>query len=140
VEWLAPAADPNHWDLIEGQGSLFHPSFAGVTLALLHGAQADVFVVCHDPSRKSVRGGTFPIPSIRQVIDLTIRCGSLTNPAIRPVGISINTSSMDEASARGYIDELQREHGLAATDPIRFGAAPLVDAIAAAFPATLPAR
>ena len=140
VEWLTPAADPHHWDLIEGQGSLFHPSFAGVTLGLLHGAQADAFVVCHDPSRKAIRGGTHPIPSIRQVIDLTIRCGSLTNPAIRPAGISINTSSMDEGSARSYLDKLEREHELPAIDPIRFGAGPIVDAIAADFPETLPAR
>jgi uncharacterized NAD-dependent epimerase/dehydratase family protein len=140
VEWLTPAADPHHWDLIEGQGSLFHPSFAGVTLGLLHGAQADAFVVCHDPSRKAIRGGTHPIPSIRQVIDLTIRCGSLTNPAIRPIGISINTSSMDEGSSRSYLDKLEREHELPAIDPIRFGAGPIVDAIAADFPETLPAR
>ena len=88
VEWIAPAADPRHWDLIEGQGSLYHPSFAGVSLGLLHGAQADAFVVCHEPTRTTMRGVQHPLPSIRQVIDLTIQLGSLTNPGIRPAGIA----------------------------------------------------
>ncbi len=140
VEWLSPAADPHHWDLIEGQGSLFHPAFAGVTLALLHGAQPDAFVVCHDPSRKTMRGVSHPAPSIQQVIDLTIRCGSLTNPAIRPAGIAINTSALGEQAARDYLKELEREHDLPATDPIRFGAGPIVDRLASEFPNTLPPR
>jgi uncharacterized NAD-dependent epimerase/dehydratase family protein len=140
VEWLSPAAEPHHWDLIEGQGSIFHPSFAGVSLGLLHGAQPDAFVVCHEPSRKTMRGVSFPLPSIQQVIDLTARCGSLTNPAIRPIGIAINTASMDQDSARDYLKRLERDHALPATDPIRFGAGPIVDCIAAAFPATLPSR
>src|SRR5947208_1671313 len=59
VEHLAPANDPDHWDLIEGQGSLFHPSYAGVTLGLIHGSQPDVLVLCHEPTRKHLRG--FPI-------------------------------------------------------------------------------
>ena len=72
VEWLSPAAEPHHWDLIEGQGSMFHPSFAGVSLGLLHGAQPDAFVVCHEPSRTTMRGVSFPLPSIQHVIDITM--------------------------------------------------------------------
>jgi uncharacterized NAD-dependent epimerase/dehydratase family protein len=138
VEWLSPAAKPHHWDLIEGQGSMFHPSFAGVSLGLLHGAQPDAFVVCHEPSRTTMRGVSFPLPSIQHVIDITMRCGSLTNPGIRPVGIAINTASMDQDSARDYLKRLERDHALPATDPIRFGVGPIVDTIASEFPATLP--
>jgi uncharacterized NAD-dependent epimerase/dehydratase family protein len=140
VEWLSPAAGPHHWDLIEGQGSLFHPSFAAVTLGLLHGAQPDAFVVCHEPSRTAMRGVSHPTPAIAQVIDLTVRCGALTNPGIRPVGISINTSALDEAAARDYLRQLEREHELPATDPMRFGAGPIIDRIALEFPDTLPVR
>ena len=137
AEWLTPAADPKHWDVIEGQGSMFHPSFAGVSLGLLHGSQPDAFVVCHEPSRKTMRGVDTPLPSIQQVIDITVRCGSLTNPAIRPVGISVNTTALDEAAARDYLHKLQDEHGLPATDPIRFGAAAIAETIAEEFPETL---
>ena len=140
VEWLSPAAAPHHWDLIEGQGSMFHPSFAGVSLGLLHGAQPDAFVVCHEPTRQTMRGVSFPLPTIQQVIDITIRCGSLTNPGIRPVGISINTAAMDEGSARDYLRELERDYALPATDPIRFGVGSIVDRLTADFPETLPAR
>jgi uncharacterized NAD-dependent epimerase/dehydratase family protein len=138
AEWLSPAADPSHWDLIEGQGSMFHPSFAGVSLGLLHGAQPDAFVVCHEPTRKTMRGVSFPLPPIRHVIDLTMRCGALTNPSIRPIGISINTEAMNEDEARSYLERLERDHALPATDPLRFGVSPIVDRIAADFPATLP--
>ena len=121
VEWIAPAADPHHWDLIEGQGSLFHPSFAGVSLGLLHGAQADAFVVCHEPTRTTMRGVKHPLPSIREVIDLTVRLGRLTNPDIRPTGIAVNTQALEEGEARALLDRLAAEHGLPATDPVRFG-------------------
>jgi uncharacterized NAD-dependent epimerase/dehydratase family protein len=137
VEWIAPANRETHWDLVEGQGSLFHPSFAGVTLGLLHGAQPDAFVVCHEPTRATMRGVKHPLPSIADVIDLTVRCGRLTNPAIRPVGIAINTAALPEAEARSLLDAAAREHGLPAVDPMRFGAAAIVDAIASAFPESL---
>jgi uncharacterized NAD-dependent epimerase/dehydratase family protein len=69
-----------------------------------------------------------------------VRCGSLTNPGIRPVGIALNTASMDKDSARDYLERLERDHSLPATDPMRFGAGPIVDYIASEFPETLPAR
>ncbi len=134
VEWIAPEAAPTHWDLIEGQGSLFHPSFAGVSLGLLHGAQPDAFVVCHEPTRKTMRGVAHPLPTIQQVIDLTVTCGRLTNPAIRPIGIAINTQALDEAAARAYLEETARAHDLPATDPVRFGVGPIVDRLQALFP------
>jgi uncharacterized NAD-dependent epimerase/dehydratase family protein len=137
VEWLSPAAPPRHWDLIEGQGSMFHPSFAGVSLGLLHGAQPDAFVVCHEPTRRTMRGVSHPLPSIREVIDLTIRCGALTNPAIRPAGIAVNTEALDEEAARDYLKRQEQDYALSAADPVRFGVAAIVDRIAADFPATL---
>lgn len=137
AEWISPAADPHHWDVIEGQGSLFHPSFAGVSLGLLHGSQPDAFVVCHEPARLTMRGVSHPPPSIQAVIDLTVRCGSLTNPSIRPTGIAINTAALDENAARDYLKRIEDDHLLPASDPMRFGAASIVDRIAEDFPASL---
>ncbi len=134
VEWIAPEAAPDHWDLVEGQGSLFHPSFSGVTLGLLHGAQPDAFVVCHEPTRTTMRGVQHPLPTIAEVIDLTIRCGRLTNPGIRPVGIAVNTQALSEADAKAYLETVAGEHDLPATDPIRFGVGPIVDRLEVEFP------
>ncbi|ADZ69920.1 N-acetyltransferase DgcN [Polymorphum gilvum] len=133
VEWLSPAAADSHWDVIEGQGSLFHPSFAGVSLGLLHGAQPDAFVVCHEPTRTAMRGVATPLPTIREVVDLTIRCGSLTNPAIRCIGIAVNTAALGETEARTYLLSLESEYGLPATDPVRFGVAGIVARVASEF-------
>lgn len=133
VEWLTPDADPKHWDLVEGQGSLFHPSFAGVSLGLLHGAQPDAFVVCHEPTRTTMRGVKTPLPTIQQVIDLTVTCGRLTNPEIRCVGIAVNTEHLDDAAAAKVLAETSAAHGLPAVDPIRTGVGPLADKIAADF-------
>lgn len=134
AEWLSPAADANHWDVVEGQGSLFHPSFAGVTLGLLHGAQPDAFVVCHEPTRTHMRNVAHPLPTIRQVIDATIAAGSLTNPAIRCVGICINTEKLDEADAKVVCKQTAIEYGVPATDPVRFGVEGIVERIAREFP------
>jgi uncharacterized NAD-dependent epimerase/dehydratase family protein len=135
AEWLTPANDPDHWDVVEGQGSLFHPSFAGVTLGLLHGAQPDAFVVCHEPTRRKMRGVEHPLPSITEVIDATIRAGRLTNQAIQCIGIAVNTEALDEPTARDLLAETSRAHQLPCVDPIRTGVAPLVEALAAQFPA-----
>ena len=126
IEWLCPAADDDHWDVIEGQGSLFHPSFAGVTLGLLHGAQPDRVVVCHEPTRTRMRGVQHALPTIREVIDMTVRLGRLTNPDIRAAGICINTAALDEAAAREAVADASAMHGLPATDPIRFGVEDIV--------------
>jgi uncharacterized NAD-dependent epimerase/dehydratase family protein len=134
VEWLAPAAEPTHWDLIEGQGSLFHPSFAGVSLGLLHGAQPDAFVDCHEPTRTTMRGVTQPLPSIAEVIELTMRCGKLTNPRIRPVGIAVNTKALGDSEARALLDTLAADHTLPATDPVRYGVATIIDRLLRDFP------
>ncbi len=129
AEWIAPENDADHWDVIEGQGSLFHPSFAGVTLGLLHGSQPDAFVVCHEPTRTNMRNVKHPIPSIEQVIERTILEGGLTNPKIRCVGISVFSSAYEDEKARAYMSELSTRHSLPVTDPVRYGAGPIVDEV-----------
>lgn len=134
AELLSPAAAPAHLDVIEGQGSLFHPSYAAVSLALLHGSQPDMFVVCHQPTREHILGTPgYRVPSIGAVIEQTIAFGRLTNPAIRCVGISLNTAGMAEAEAGAEIARTSERLGLPAADPIRGGAAfeRLLDACAA---------
>jgi uncharacterized NAD-dependent epimerase/dehydratase family protein len=138
VEWLSPAAEPTHWDLIEGQGSLFHPSFAGVSLGLLHGAQPDAVVICHEPTRTRMRGVEHPLPTIREVIDLTVTCGRLTNPAIRAVAIAVNTQALPDEEARPLLERLAREYDLPATDPVRYGVDAIVDRLLAEFPDSVP--
>lgn len=135
VEWISPAADENHWDLIEGQGSLFHPSFAGVSLGLLHGAQPDAFVVCHEPTRRTMRGVNAPLPTIGDVIHMTIACGRLTNPAIRCVGVAVNTQALSDEDARAELARIALLHALPATDPVRYSVDSIIDEIALRFPA-----
>jgi uncharacterized NAD-dependent epimerase/dehydratase family protein len=122
AEVLSPAAAPEHWDVIEGQGSLFHPSYAAVSLGLLHGSQPDVFVVCHEPGRKHLVGHPdFALPSLAETIDLTLRLGRRTSPAIRCAGISLNTSGLDAAAAHELLARESMQLGLPAADPIRKG-------------------
>jgi uncharacterized NAD-dependent epimerase/dehydratase family protein len=124
AEVLSPAAAPDHIDVIEGQGSIFHPSYAGVALGLLHGSQPDTFVVCHEPGRTHVLGhANYPLPSVEQVIELTVALGRLTNPAIRCVGISLNTARLDAAGAQREIDQVEKRLSLPVADPMRGGAA-----------------
>jgi len=122
AEVLSPDAPPDHWDVIEGQGSLFHPSYAAVSLGLLHGSQPDVFVVCHEPGRKHLVGHPeFAVPSLPETIDLTLRLGRRTNPAIRCGGISLNTSELDAGAARELLQQESMKLGLPAADPMRNG-------------------
>lgn len=124
AELLSPPADPAHLDVIEGQGSLFHPSYAAVSLALLHGSQPDLFVVCHDPGRTQILGHpAFAVPSIEAVIEQTLLVGRLTNPAIRCAGVSLNTSKLEAEAAELLIAEISLRLGLPAADPIRGGLA-----------------
>lgn len=126
AEWLTPDCDEDMWQVIEGQGSLFHPAFSGVTLGLLHGSQPDAIVVCHEPTRTTMRGVQTPLPTIQQVIDMAIAMGRLTNPDIRCVGICVNTSALDEADAKAYLAKTGAEHELPCVDPMRFGSAEIV--------------
>lgn len=124
AETLSPDADAAHWDVIEGQGSLSHPAYAGVSLALLHGSQPDVIVVCHAHGRTRMLGHPdFALPSIEETIDLSLRLGARTNPTIRCAGVSLNTSGLDVQAAQQAIDETARRLGLPVADPVRGGEA-----------------
>lgn len=124
AELLSPDAAPDHLDVIEGQGSLFHPAYAAVSLALLHGSQPDMFVVCHRPGREQILGAPgYVLPSIRAVMEQTIVSGRLTNPAIRCVGVSLNTGGLEDGEAFRLIGETSQHLGLPAADPLRNGEA-----------------
>lgn len=128
VEWLSPANDDDHWDVIEGQGSLFHPSFAGVTTGLIHGAQPDVLVLCHEPTRTHMRGlPHFPIPDLALCMEDNLRVARLTNPNVRFAGVAVNTSKLDQRAADEYVKQTEQALGLVTVDPLRHGVARLVD-------------
>jgi uncharacterized NAD-dependent epimerase/dehydratase family protein len=132
AEHLSPDNAPDHWDVIEGQGSLYHPAYAGVTLGLLHGSQPDAIVLCHDPSRQTIdEYPDFPIPDLRAAIEEYLRAGRLTNRAIRCVGLSINTSSLSDTDCTEYFRCVTAELGLPACDPVRTGVDVLADALLA---------
>lgn len=124
AETVSPDAADDHWDVVEGQGSLFHPAYAAVSLGLLHGSQPDVIVVCHEPGREEILGSPgYRLPSIEDTIGLNLRLGSRTNPAIRCAGLSFNTSHMGEDEANALMAEESRRLGLPVADPIRGGEA-----------------
>src|SRR5437588_1115405 len=128
VEWLSPANDPDHWDLIEGQGSLFHASYAGVSLALIHGAQPDALVMCHEPTRKHMRGlPHYPLPDLRLCIERNIEAVQLTNPTVRCIGLSIHTGALEAAAARDYLRQTEDRLGLPCVDPVRSGVRAIID-------------
>ncbi len=130
IEWLTPDNDADHWDLIEGQGSLFHASYSGVTLALIHGGQPDALVLCHEPTRDHMRGlPGYKLPSLEALRDLALTMAKMVNPGCKVVGISINTAAMSEADARAYLTEVEARLGLPAVDPFRDGAERLVEAL-----------
>ena len=129
AECISPAAAPDHWDLVEGQGSLFHPAYAGVTLGLLHGSQPDALVLCHDPQRQRiVSWPDYPVPGLKEAEQLYLRMARLTNPDARLAGVSLNTSALDETAAQEALAQAERELGVPAFDPMR---TPLDRAIAA---------
>lgn len=135
AEMISPDNDENHWDVIEGQGSLFHPGYSGVSLGLLHGSQPDAFVLCHDATRAVVSGWEhYTLPSIDEAIDLHVRLGSRTNPDIRCVGISINTSELPVQDRQHFLSRLSAETGLPCVDPIIDGCGAIVKTIKNNYP------
>lgn len=132
VEWLTPDNDADHWDLVEGQGSLFHASFAGVSLGLLHGAAPDALIMCHEPTRKHMRGlPHYPLPDLKTCIETNLQLARLTNPDVKMAGLSINTAKLSEDEAMSYLAKLEKEFGLPTVDPVRTGVGKLVDKLQA---------
>ena len=130
VEALCPANDDDHWDLIEGQGSLYHPAFAGVSLGLLHGSQPDALVICHALNRDHMRAlPGRPLPSLDQVIEMNLTAARITNPGVKVIGVSVNTSSVSDDEALAYCKSVTEQLGLPCVDPIRHGVGALVEAL-----------
>ena len=130
VEWLTPDADADHWDMIEGQGSLFHISYSGVTLALMHGGQPDALILSHEPTRTHMRGlPGHALPTLEALRDLALPLARIANPAAQVVGISINTAALGEDAALSYLEQVEKRMGLPTVDPFRQGAARLCDAL-----------
>jgi uncharacterized NAD-dependent epimerase/dehydratase family protein len=134
AESLSPdATSDEHWDIIEGQGAIFHPAYAGVTLGLLHGSQPDALVLCHDPSRTEISGFEgFAIRPLGETMAVYRTLAQVTNPDARFVAIALNTSSLAEDEARAVALSLEQEHGLPCFGPLRFGVDAAASAILAA--------
>ena len=130
AEWLSPDAAPDHWDVIEGQGSLFHPAYAGVTLGLVHGSQPDVMVLCHDRARGGIADYEgYAIPSYEACFEAYLAAARLTNPSARFAGVSLNTSQADEQAAGRALAEVAKRLSLPCCDPIRHGVEAIVDRV-----------
>ncbi|MBC8269559.1 MAG: DUF1611 domain-containing protein [Rhodospirillaceae bacterium] len=129
TEVLSPENTDDHWDVIEGQGSLFHPAYAGVSLGLLHGAQADALVLCHELGRLSVDGdyADFAIPPLDEAITMNLSLASRTNKDVKLVGLSLNSSNLSEDEALITMAELEDIHKVPVVDPVRTGVAKLID-------------
>ncbi len=130
AEALTPDNEPHHWDVIEGQGSLSHPAFAGVSLGLLHGSQPDAIVVCHAEARAHMRGVPHcPTPNIADTLRMNLEAARLTNPAVYCAGIALNTSALSESAAEFRCHALADELGLPCVDPLRHGVDALLETL-----------
>ena len=128
IEYLTPDNDDDHWDIIEGQGSLFHASYSGVTMALIHGGQPDALILCHEPTRKHMRGlPEYSLPSLNELKDLALKVSKVVNQKVKVIGISINSSGMNKNDAIEYINKVESEMGLPTVDPILQGTKRLAD-------------
>jgi len=128
AELISPANNPDHWDVVEGQGSIMNPAYAGVSLGLLHGSQPDAIIVCHDPRRTRVGGMEhIALASVEEIVELTLRLGRATNPAIRCVGVSLNTHGMDESARQEAFTDHERRLAVPAFDPMVRGVERVVD-------------
>jgi uncharacterized NAD-dependent epimerase/dehydratase family protein len=128
AEALSPEAGEQHWDVIEGQGSLLHPGYAAVTLGLLHGSQPDELVLCHDPRRThNLDSPQIEIPALSEVIALYLAQGRLTNPEIRCQAISLNTRGMRDREREAALQQVRDDTGLIVFDPLATGVDELLE-------------
>jgi uncharacterized NAD-dependent epimerase/dehydratase family protein len=129
AEVLSPDNDDDHWDVIEGQGSLLNPSYSGVSLGLLHGSQPDAIVLCHDVARTHTLDvqGDYPIPELDEVIDDALRMARRVRPGCFCAGISVNTSSLTDFERDQYLGKLQNDLGLPCVDPVATGMSPIAN-------------
>jgi len=135
AELLSPVNAPRHWDVIEGQGSLCHPGYLQVAAGLLVGSQPDAFVVCHDPLRETIAGWPdFRLPSIAEIAERTVAMGRITNPAIRCVGVSLNTSNVPRADRAALLARYAAEAGVPCVDPLIEGMGPIAERLLREFP------
>lgn len=132
VEQLTPAREDGGWDVVEGQGSLFHPSFAGVSTALLHGAQPEALVLCHEPGRPHMRGLPYrQLPQLMECLRANVEVARLTSPNVRAVGVALNTAELAREDARRLCDQVSLELELPCLDPMRDDIAPILDRLLA---------
>ena len=130
IETITPPNAPAHWDVVEGQGSLFHPSFSGVTLALIHGSAPDALVLCHEPTRTHMRGlPRYALPALERLRDTALDAARVVNPACEVAGVAINTHALDADAARDLLASTEGALGLPCVDPVRDGAARLAEAL-----------
>ena len=130
VEYLTPDNDADHWDHIEGQGSLFHVSYSGVTMALIHGGQPDALILAHEPTRTHMRGlPDYDLPSLETLRDTALPIARVANPNCQIAGIAVNTQHLSEDEAVAYMAQVEARMGLPTVDTFRHGAARLVDAL-----------
>lgn len=137
AERLSPNADSDHWDVIEGQGAISHPAYAGVTVGLLHGSQPDALILCHDPSRTTLLGFEdrphYTVMPLDEMMELYLPLARRVNPNARFVGISLNTSRLDEVARTSARESASSLTGLPAVDPIIDGVGPILDLLAMEF-------
>jgi uncharacterized NAD-dependent epimerase/dehydratase family protein len=136
AEVLSPDAADDHWDVIEGQGSVFHPGYGAVSMGLLWGSQPDCYVVCTEALRDHIKGWPeFELPTIDAVMARTEDIAKQVNPSVRCVGISVNTSTIESETDRlRYLEDLTAHYGLPAVDPLLTGVGAIVDLLEAHSP------
>lgn len=128
AEQISPENQHGHWDVIEGQGSLFHPAYAGVSLGLLHGSQADAIVLCHDPRRSHLIGWPdYPLPDLVDCIERNLAMGALTNENICCVGVCINTAGLSNDARNRVMAAIRQKTNLPCVDPLVEGVDLIVD-------------